>query len=100
MALFIASSLRAESRLEQKAIQSRKVERPMSISSINPRNQFRGAVAAINLGSVISEVEVQTATGIVTSLVSTRAVKELELRIGTEVIAFVKATDVALAKLD
>jgi molybdopterin-binding protein len=72
----------------------------MSISSINPRNQFRGAVAAINIGPVISEVEVQTATGIVTSLVSTRAVDELELRVGTEVIAFVKATDVALAVLE
>jgi molybdopterin-binding protein len=72
----------------------------MSISSINPRNQFRGAVAAINIGPVISEVEVQTATGIVTSLVSTRAVDELALRVGTEVIAFVKATDVALAVLD
>jgi molybdopterin-binding protein len=72
----------------------------MTISSINPRNQFRGAVAAINLGPVISEVEVQTATGIVTSLVSTRSLDELKLRVGTEVIAFVKATDVALAILE
>lgn len=72
----------------------------MSISSINPRNQFRGAVAHINIGPVISEVEVQTPGGIVTSLVSTRAVQELDLQIGTDVIAFVKATDVALAKLD
>jgi molybdopterin-binding protein len=72
----------------------------MSISSINPRNQFTGAVSHINLGPIISEVEVQTATGIVTSLVSTRAVQELDLHVGSEVIAFVKATDVALAKLD
>jgi molybdopterin-binding protein len=72
----------------------------MSISSINPRNQFRGTVAHIVKGSVISEVEVQTASGIVTSLVSSRAVEELNLNIGSEVIAFVKATDVALAKLD
>lgn len=72
----------------------------MSISSLNPRNQFRGTIAQINTGPVISEVEVQTTSGIVTSLVSTRAVEELELRIGTDVIAFVKATDVALAKLD
>lgn len=72
----------------------------MSISSINPRNQFRGTVAHIEIGSIISEVEVQTTSGLVTSLVSTRAVKELELHVGSEVIAFVKATDVALAKLD
>ena len=72
----------------------------MSISSINPRNQFRGAVSYINLGPVISEVEVSTPSGIVTSLVSTRAVQELDLKVGSDVIAFVKATDVAIAKLD
>jgi len=72
----------------------------MSITSLNPRNQFSGAVSFINLGPVLSEVEVQTATGIVTSVVTTRAVQELQLQIGTEVIAFVKATDVALARLE
>lgn len=72
----------------------------MSISSLNPRNQFPGAISHIEIGPVISEVEVQTSSGIVVSLVSTRAVKELNFQIGTNVIAFVKATDVALAKLD
>lgn len=72
----------------------------MSIASINPRNQFRGAVSHITFGPVISEVEVQTTSGIVTSLVSTRALETLQLHIGSEVIAFVKATDVALATLD
>lgn len=72
----------------------------MSIASINPRNQFRGAVSHITTGPVISEVEVQTPSGIVTSLVSTRALESLQLQIGTQVIAFVKATDVALATID
>jgi molybdopterin-binding protein len=72
----------------------------MSITSINPRNQFQGKVIHIHLGPVVSEVEVETPGGIVTSVVSTRAVESLQLEIGTEVIAFVKATDVALAKLD
>ncbi len=72
----------------------------MSISSLNPRNQFSGAISHIEIGPVISEVEVQTSSGIVISLVSTRAIKELNFQIGTNVIAFVKATDVALAKLD
>lgn len=71
-----------------------------AISSINPRNQFQGSVSYINFGPVVSEVEVQTPAGIVTSVVSTRAVQNLNLQVGTEVIAFVKATDVALAKLD
>ncbi len=72
----------------------------MSISSLNPRNQFRGAIFEIKRGDIISEVVVQTPAGVVTSLVSTSAVNELGLQVGNEVIAFVKATDVALAKLD
>lgn len=72
----------------------------MSISSLNPRNQFSGEVCEINWGPVLSEVEVQTPSGIVTSVVTTRAVRELNLAVGSPVIAFVKATDVALAKLE
>jgi molybdopterin-binding protein len=72
----------------------------MSVTSLNPRNQFRGAVSDITIGPVLSEIEVQTPSGLVTSVVTTHAVRELGLQIGSEVIALVKATDVALAKLD
>lgn len=72
----------------------------MSISAINAKNQFRGKIKAITLGTVVSEVEVETPTGgIVTSVITTSSVRDLELVVGTEVLAIVKATDVALAKL-
>ena len=41
----------------------------------------------------------ETPAGIVTSVITTRSVKDLELKIGTEVVALVKATEVSLAKL-
>lgn len=71
----------------------------MTIQSINVRNQFRGAIKEIIEGPVLSEVDVQTASGIVTSVITTRSVKELELVVGSEVIAFVKSTEVSIAKL-
>ena len=71
----------------------------MTIQSINVRNQFRGAIKEIIEGPVLSEVDVQTASGIVTSVITTRSVKELELGVGSEVIAFVKSTEVSIAKL-
>lgn len=71
----------------------------MSITAINAKNQFRGKIKAINLGSVVSEVEVETPGGIVTSVITTSSVRDLGLEVGTEVMAFIKATDVALAKL-
>jgi molybdopterin-binding protein len=71
----------------------------MTIPSINARNQFRGKIREIIEGPVVSEIEVETPGGIVTSVVTTRSIHELELKIGTEVLAFVKATEVAIAKL-
>ena len=58
----------------------------MSIQSINARNQFRGKIKEIILGPVVSEVDVDTPAGIVTSVITTRSVKELDLQVGTEVL--------------
>ena len=52
----------------------------MSIQSINARNQFRGKIKEIILGPVVSEVDVDTPAGIVTSVITTRSVKELTCR--------------------
>jgi len=71
----------------------------MSIEKLNARNQFRGKISNIILGDVLSEVDVETPGGIVTSVITTRSVKDLELKIGSEVVALVKATEVSLAKL-
>ena len=71
----------------------------MSIQAINVRNQFKGQVREIIRGDVVSEVDVQTPWGVVTSVITTRSVRELELQVGSEVIAFVKSTEVSIAKL-
>lgn len=71
----------------------------MSISAINTRNQFKGKIKEIILGPVVSEVDVETPHGIVTSVITTRSVQELELQVGSEVLALVKSTEVAIAKL-
>lgn len=71
----------------------------MTIQSINVRNQFRGTIKEIIEGPVLSEVDVQTTSGIVTSVITTRSVKELQLKVGSEVVAFVKSTEVSIATL-
>jgi molybdopterin-binding protein len=71
----------------------------MTIKAINVRNQFKGIVKEILEGPVVSEVDVQTASGIVTSVITTRSIRDLELVVGSEVIAFVKSTEVSIAKL-
>ena len=71
----------------------------MSIQAINVRNQFKGKIAEIIRGEVVSEVDVQTPFGIVTSVITTRSVDELGLTTGSEVVALVKSTEVSIAKL-
>ena len=71
----------------------------MTIQSINARNQFKGTIKEIVHGPVVSEVEVDTPFGIVTSVITTRSIKDLDLRIGSEVLALVKSTEVSIAKL-
>ncbi|HET9642108.1 MAG TPA: TOBE domain-containing protein [Burkholderiaceae bacterium] len=72
----------------------------MSIAAVNVRNQSRGKVREIIEGPVVSEVDVETLQGlIVTSVITTRSVKELGLAPGKEVIALVKSTEVSLAAL-
>jgi molybdopterin-binding protein len=71
----------------------------MTIQSINARNQFRGTIKEIIAGPVVSEVDVETPFGLVTSVITTRSVRELDLQVGLEVLALVKATEVSIAKL-
>ena len=71
----------------------------MSIQAINVRNQFRGKVKEIIRGDVLSEVDVETPWGIVTSVITTRSINDLDLKPGSEVVALVKATEVSLAKI-
>ena len=55
----------------------------MTITAINVRNQFRGKVREIIVGPVVSEVDVETPTGLtVTSVITTRSIKELGLVVG------------------
>ncbi len=71
----------------------------MAITEINVRNQFRGKIKEIIRGSVVSEVDVETPHGIVTSVITTRSILDLDLQVGSEVIALVKSTEVSIAKV-
>ncbi len=73
--------------------------RKMSIAAVNSRNQFKGKIKEIILGPVVSEIDVETPFGVVTSVITTRSVKDLDLKLGTEVLALVKSTEVSIAKL-
>ncbi|SFI14798.1 MULTISPECIES: TOBE domain-containing protein [Collimonas] len=71
----------------------------MSIQAINVRNQFRGRIQSITEDEVLSALDIETPSGIVSSVITTRSVRDLGLVVGSEVVALVKATEVSIAKL-
>ena len=70
-----------------------------NITAVNTRNQFRGAIASIRRGDVMSEVEVETTAGIISAVVTSSSDDRLGLRVGDEALALFKAADVLVAKL-
>ena len=62
------------------------------------RNELPGTVKSIVSDKVLSEIIVQTAIGEVASIITTRSVEEMGLKIGDKVAALVKATNVSLRR--
>jgi molybdopterin-binding protein len=60
------------------------------------RNSFVGLVTAITMDTVMAQVEVQCGPHRVVSLMSSEAVRELELELGSVAVAVVKATTVII----
>ena len=64
---------------------------------LSARNQFAGKVVEIKEGAVNAIVKIEIAKDIViSSTISMDAVKELELTVGSEATAVIKATSVML----
>jgi molybdopterin-binding protein len=62
------------------------------------RNQLKGTVKSIVSDKILSEVNVETAAGVVASVITTASLKALKLKKGDVVSILVKATNVSLAK--
>ncbi len=60
---------------------------------------IKGIIQEIIRGNVVSEIDVKTPWGFVTSVITRRSVDSLGLVVGSEVVALVKSTEVSIAKL-
>ncbi|MDD3761353.1 MAG: TOBE domain-containing protein [Acidithiobacillus sp.] len=62
------------------------------------RNHLKGKIPQIVEGSVVSELELETSIGIVSSVITTRSVTDMGLSVGQEVCAVIKATEVGIER--
>ncbi len=66
---------------------------------ISARNRLKGKVVAVERDGITAKVRVEVKTPtIVTALISREAVEDLDVKVGDEVEAVVKATEVMIAK--
>jgi molybdate transport system regulatory protein len=66
---------------------------------ISARNRLKGKVKAVEKGDVTAKVKIEITTQtIVTALISREAVEDLDIKVGDEVEAVIKATEVMVAK--
>jgi molybdopterin-binding protein len=66
---------------------------------LSARNQFKGKIADVKKGSTTSHVRIDIGHGvIVTSSITNAAVADLDLKIGDDAWAVIKASDVMIGK--
>jgi molybdopterin-binding protein len=66
---------------------------------ISARNQVKGTIKEIKIGSVMAKVRVEIPGGnVINSMITIDSVEELKLKVGDEVFAIIKSTDVMIAK--
>lgn len=66
---------------------------------ISARNRMKGKVKAVEKNAVTAKIKVEiTVPTVVTALISREAAEELDIKVGDEVEAVIKATEVMIAK--
>jgi len=66
---------------------------------LSARNQLKGKVVAVQKGATTSHVRIDVGHGIIiTSSITNEAVDELNLKVGDDAVAVIKASDVIVAK--
>lgn len=65
---------------------------------ISGRNQLRGRVYEIEWGDILAHVTVQVGDNLIDAVITRRSAQKLDLKIGDEVMALIKATEVMVVK--
>jgi len=65
---------------------------------ISLRNKFKGKVARIDSDILLSKLAIETPVGTITSIITSNAVKDLGVKLGTEVTAMVKTNELILSR--
>jgi molybdate transport system regulatory protein len=65
---------------------------------LSSRNQIPGEIIEIKKGDVVSEVVIQAGENQIAGVITTTSVDKMDLKVGDQVYALIKATEVSFIK--
>ncbi len=68
------------------------------MKAISGRNQLTGRVISVKLGDIMAEIVMQVGENTITSVITRGSAEAMELKVGDEVTALIKSTEVMLLK--
>jgi len=68
------------------------------VKAISGRNQLTGRVISVKLGDIMAEIVMQVGENTITSVITRGSAESMELKVGDEVTALIKSTEVMLLK--
>jgi molybdopterin-binding protein len=66
--------------------------------TLSARNRIEGKIVEIQVGSVMAHVVVRAGENLIESVITKRSLDEMKLKVGDEVSAVIKSTEVMLEK--
>jgi molybdopterin-binding protein len=63
---------------------------------ISARNQLRGTVETVSLGVVTAKVGIRVGENLIESVITRQSVEEMNIKVGQQVTAIIKSTEVML----
>src|SRR5262245_35365744 len=67
-------------------------------SMLSARNQFPGKIKSVKLGNVMAEVVIEVDSIELVSVITRHSAEQLKLKVGDEVTAVIKSTEVLVSK--
>jgi molybdopterin-binding protein len=74
-------------------------ERKQVMRRISGRNQLVGRITAVRISGLMAEVEISIGGQIITSIISSRSAREMQLKPGQTAAALIKATEVMILRI-
>jgi molybdopterin-binding protein len=75
-----------------------KTEKPVGLEAISGRNKLRGTISEIRFEGLLVQVTIDINGQEITSIITSDAARALGLKIGVEVYALIKATEVMVIR--